>query len=355
MRSVLRTLLVLAVPLAVLATSVGSARGQSPDNKVAAEALFEEGRRLAADGKYAEACPKFADSERLDPSSGTLLNLANCWEKIGRIATAWATYKEAESAANAAGRKDNEATAQRRADALAPKLSRVTLQVTQPIDGMDVKRDGVGVSRAEWGVAIPIDPGHHEIAATAPGFKTWSTGIDVGLDAAQFPVTVPALQPLPVEGPAAPASSAQGISSVPTSATSTARPIPPPPAADTGPPAPGGTQRMLGFVVGGLGVAGVGASAILALVAKAKYNDSLPNCEPNNPDLCGSTGLQQRSNARTLGDAATVSLGVGLAAIVAGGILWWTAPSGTAAPAGSAATRVRIEPTLGGVSLRGAW
>jgi hypothetical protein len=350
MRSVSRTLLALAVPFAVLASQVGAAWGQSPDNKVAAEALFEEGRRLATDGKYAEACPKFVDSQRLDPSPGTLLNLANCWEKIGRIATAWATYKEAEGAAQAAGRKDNEATAQRHADSLASKLSRATVQVTQPVDGMEIKRDGQAVSRAEWGVAIPIDPGHHEVVVSAPGYKTWSTSLDVGLDAAQFTVSVPGLQPLPPEASTASAPSAQPLPTPSTTTSSTARP----PGADTGTSGVG-TQRVLGYVVGGLGVAGVGVSAILAVIAKGKYNDSLQNCEPNNPDLCGSQGLRERSDARTLGDAASVSLGVGLAAIVAGGILWITAPSAAAPPAASAATRVRLEPTLGGVTLHGAW
>src|SRR5438132_9428411 len=95
--------------------------------KAAAEALFEEGRKLMADGKAAEACPKFEASEQLDPSSGTLLNLANCYEKQGRTASAWATYKEAASLANANGRSDHLGVAQKRADALAPKLSRVTV------------------------------------------------------------------------------------------------------------------------------------------------------------------------------------------------------------------------------------
>ena len=115
------------VPIFVLGALSGSARAQtaqSGSDKVAAEALFEDARKLAAAGKYADACPKFADSERLDPSPSTLLNLANCWEKVGRTATAWATYREAESAANAAKRQDYMATAQRHADALAPKLAR---------------------------------------------------------------------------------------------------------------------------------------------------------------------------------------------------------------------------------------
>src|SRR5262249_5643835 len=146
--------------LVATALTVGhAARGQSAagGEKAAAEALFEEGRRLVGQGAYGEACPKFADSQRLDPSPGTLLNLANCWEKLGRTASAWATYREAESAANAARRADYLAAAQRHAEALAPKLARLTVVVTKSVDGLKVKRDGVGVESAEWGVALPVD------------------------------------------------------------------------------------------------------------------------------------------------------------------------------------------------------
>ncbi len=101
-----------AVASAVIALAPGApAFAQGPSSsKVAAESLFEDARQLVTVGKVAEACPKFADSQRLDPSVATLLNLANCWEKLGRTATAWATYREAASAADAAGRKDYLAT-----------------------------------------------------------------------------------------------------------------------------------------------------------------------------------------------------------------------------------------------------
>src|SRR5580658_3235689 len=134
---------VAAASLLLATTLVGSARAQSSSGseKVTAEALFEDGRRLVAAGKYAEACPKFQASQKLDPSAGTLLNLASCWEKAGRSATAWGAYKEAASLADAAGRKDYVATAQRHADALAPKLARLTLTVEQPVDGLQIKRD----------------------------------------------------------------------------------------------------------------------------------------------------------------------------------------------------------------------
>src|SRR5260370_18290385 len=196
--------------IAFSATQVApAARGpaKSPgSNKVTAEALFESGRQLVAEGKYADACPKFADSQRLDASTATLLNLASCWEKLGRTATAWATYREAQSAAHAAGRKDYMATAERHANALAPKLARLTIHVPQPVEGIQIERDGVVVDRAEWGLALPVASGAHVIAATAPGRQAWASAIHIAQDGAAPAVRVPALDPLPVES--SPAASA---------------------------------------------------------------------------------------------------------------------------------------------------
>src|SRR4051812_6541321 len=68
-------------------------------DKATAESLFVEGRRLLAAGKYAEACPKFAESQQIDSGLGTLLNLGDCYEKNGQTASAWASFREAASTA----------------------------------------------------------------------------------------------------------------------------------------------------------------------------------------------------------------------------------------------------------------
>ena len=127
-----------------------------------------------SEGKASEACPKFAESQRLDPSPSTLLNLASCYEKSDHPASAWATYREAASAASGLGRQDLVATAQRHADSLFPTLARMSISVAAPADGMVIALDGVSVGRAEWGVAVPVDPGEHTIEASAPHYKPWS-------------------------------------------------------------------------------------------------------------------------------------------------------------------------------------
>jgi hypothetical protein len=336
-----------SIALVVAAGATASAQPSAGGNKVAAEALFEDGRKLVAEGKYAEACSKFADSERLDPSLGTLLNLASCFEKLGRTASAWVTYREAASAANAAGRKDYIAIAERHADALATKLARLTVIVAQPIDGLRIVRDGVVVDRAEWGTPIPIDTGSHAIEAAAPGHRGWASTVDVTQDGTQATLTVPALEAAPEAAPAAaspPAPEPAPLVAPPTS-------LPPPDAGSSS----GRGQRSVGLVLAGLGVVGLGTGTGLALSAKGKYNDSVRNhCERGNPNLCDPTGVSLRNDARSQGDAATLAFGIGAAALVAGGVLWLTAPSGQATR-DSGAPKLVLIPTLGGAVVKGAW
>jgi serine/threonine-protein kinase len=324
-----------------------SARAQTSNTTVAAEALFEDARNLVTAGKYAEACPKFAESQRLGPSVSTLLNLANCWEKLGHTASAWATYREAASAANAAGRKDYLATAMRRADGLAPRLARLTVTVPQPISGLQVRRDGVAVDAAEWGTAIPVDTGTHTVDASAPGHKPWSVTVDVAQDGSQATASVPLLEELPADAQPPPAAVDSAGTGSPAVAAGTVGPVP----MDTERSAHAGNgQRIAGGVVAGVGVAGIAVSVVLAFAAKGKYNDSLGQCEANNHNLCSTQGVSQRDDARSQGNVATVIMGVGAAAVVAGGIVFFTAPH-----AKSSTAAFVVMPTLGGLVAKGAW
>jgi hypothetical protein len=332
LRGPVSVMVLLALP------GAASAQPSEENDKVAAQALFEDARQLVAAGKYAEACPKFADSERLDASPSTLLNLANCWEKLGRTATAWATYREAQSAANAARRPDYVAVAERHATALAPTLARLTIAVSGTLDGMQIKRDGVLVGSAAWGTAIPVDAGSHTIEASAPAHKAWNTAVEVPRDGAQIAVTVPVLESLPVESPSPPA--------IPSTAVTVSAPLAPRP--ESSPRA--STQRAVGLVVAGAGVVGLGVSGVLALVANAKKQDSLSNGHcPISPNQCDSTGVTLRNQAITAGDAATVAFAIGAAALVTGGVLWLTAPRASDAP------RVALLPAIGGALVRGSW
>lgn len=300
----------------VVLMAAGDARAQSSTDKAAAETLFEEGRKLMAEGHHAEACPKFASSQKLDPGLGTLLNLGNCYELTGKLASAWAQFREAASLASASGDTRRAEAAQKRASDLEPRLARVTIAVpaTSPAN-LEVELDGVAYDRAVVNVAMPIDPGAHEISVKAPGHAVWTTRLQVPEEAAQLTVEVPALQPL--------ATRADG-GTRPTPAV-VPGPVTTPP--DTG----GGARRWSGqrtaaLISGGLGLVAAGCSVAFGLRARADWNDAQGRC----PDgVCASQrDVELGDDARTNANVATVLGGLGLAGIAAGAVLWITAPTG---------------------------
>lgn len=182
---------------ALALTMATSAAAQS--SAAIAEGLFRDGKKLLDEKKYAEACPKFAESARLDPSSGVELALGLCYEGLGKTASAWGAYENAISLARRDNRKDRERAATRHAAALEHTLSHVTIVVPDDVtklEGLQVREDGVAIGAAAWNDA-PVDPGTHTLEVTAPGKKPWSTTFTVDRQHPSQSVNVPELAALP--------------------------------------------------------------------------------------------------------------------------------------------------------------
>jgi hypothetical protein len=292
-----------ALRLAIATTCWASvAFAQSAGDKAAAEALYIEGTKLMVSGDYASACPKLAESERLDPGIGTALFLADCYEKMGKTASAWAQFREAEDLASRQGDAKRAEVAKKHADRLEPSLLRLTIAVSAGGDvaGLEVKRDRAIVGRGQLQEAVPVDPGNHTVSATAPKKKTWTTTVAVK-DAATS-VLVPAL----VDDPDAIARQSE------------------PTGADREDPAK--ARKIVGLAVAGAGVVGVGFSLVLGFAAQSKYAESNQNghCDPQN--RCDSTGAEDRRSASGTATLATIVFAVGVAATGAGLALFLTAP-----------------------------
>ncbi len=181
--------------LAVTVCQLATARAQSAE----AEVLFRDGRDLLKQGKIAAGCDKLVASERLESSVGTLLNLGDCREKLGQLASAWAAFRKAEAMAKRTGGDDKrQAEASRRAAQLEPQLPTLEISVPQRVDGLVVRCDGEIVTDAQWSTARPLDPGNYTIVAEAPGYQAWHTTVPVSLGTKRQVVVVPGLARLPV-------------------------------------------------------------------------------------------------------------------------------------------------------------
>ena len=321
-------------PALCLALHAGSALGQaSASDKASAEALFDQGVRLMKQNGFAEACPKLEQSNRIDPAVGTLLYLGECYERVGKTASAWATFREASSLATNSKQADRARTAAARAQELEPKLSRLSIELAPEvarIEGVVVKRGNQRLEPSLYGTPLPVDPGEYRVEVSAPGYEVWSTPITVAAGGGSASVRVPGLVKT-AESPAAP------------SAAPLPAPAPEPAAPAEAPAATASsqglsTQQVLGLVVGGVGVVGVGLGSYFGVRAISRNSDAEERCPAN---LCDGEGLKLSEDADKDAGVANIAFIGGGVLLATGAVLYLT---GGRSDAG--ADRVALVPTV---------
>ncbi|HYP87011.1 MAG TPA: hypothetical protein VEQ59_02645 [Polyangiaceae bacterium] len=260
----------------------------------AAEALFREGRELLERGDLEAACEKLEASNQLDPSAGTLLNLAACRLKQGKTATAWAHFVSAQRLATNQKRSEQADEAKRRALELEPQLSTLTLLAPAAPAGLEVRRARRVVQPASFGSAMPVDPGPLLIEASAPGYETVQLQITIGMSADRRVVEIPKLKPV----------------------TAGAAYRPAPQVADR-PHATGVTEgphhrSNLPWVIGGAGAGALIAGSIFGVLALSSDSRATKACQVvGNDTACLDT--QDRRNREAL--ASSIGFGVGLVGV----------------------------------------
>lgn len=311
------------------------------DAAAAAQDLFDQAIKLMEANNFAEACGKLEASNRIAWAPGTTINLADCYERMGRLASAWAKFLEAEPHFRNRTPPDPRADiAKKRADALYPKLSRVAIEVpaASKAQGIVVKRDGDAVDESQWGNALPVDPGKHVVEVTAPGKEPWKWESDVQ-GSTPVKVEVPPLK----DGPAAPAGSASATSSSP--------------APEAGLP----TQKKIAIGAAALGVAGLVLGGVTGSLTLAKVSDSNKTCAKlgDGTFRCDAPGGALRDDAKGLATISTIGFIAGGVLAAGGVVLWLTAPSssppasdqtGPAPKSATARRSVWIAPILGPTS-----
>jgi hypothetical protein len=279
----------------------------STDTRALAETLFFTARGLMEAGRYTEACAKLNESYRLDAAAGTLLNLAVCNEKIGKIASAWGEFRDSISEARRQNRPDREQLASERVKVLEPELPFLTIKVptdVRAISGLEITRNGIPLQSAAWDTDLPVDPGKVEIIEKAPGYKPKTLFVTVA-NKQHATLNAEPLELAPI--------------------------VKPPPPFWT-------TKREIGVIVFGAGLVAAGVGTYFGIQAINDKKASDANCPVDlTGQRCKQAGVDTMNNAITEAWVSDITIGVGAAAGIVGAFLFATgapkespeAPGGT--------------------------
>lgn len=290
------------------AVAARPAHAQSSDTTAIAEQLFNQARDLVKANRWDEACPKFEASLRADPVLGTKLNLATCYEHIGKLASAWGLYRDSIELAKRAGDAKRGDFAQKQAAALEPRLPRLTISAPkQPPAGLIVTRDGARLDAGALGVALYVDPGPHEVRASAPGFEAVTRTVTLVEGKAET-LAIPDLTAVPVSV-TEPPGPVKGRVAGPEPVLEISR-----------------TRKYVAMGIGAGGVVAIGAGLLFGREASTTYHDAKALCGSNL--VCGTDdyarGQQHIRDTRFSAAVSTVLVATGGAAIVTGVVVFLT-------------------------------
>ena len=279
-----------------------------------------------------------------NPSPGTLLNLAACQEKQGKIASSWASYLAAARLARTQNRTNIAEEAKQRALELEPKVSHLKIVLSERVPGIQVKIDDITLESAALDAKIPVDPGERTVSISAPGHKASAMKVKIGADHDSQTLNVPRLEKGDAEvappGPSQPGSSDTGPNS---NQGPEKRP-------ERGPP-------VLGYVVGGVGVVVLGVGTAFAFMAKSAYGEAEDEC-PTKAG-CSEAAIDSRGKAESRANIANVGIGLGIVGVGVGAVLILThSPSKAEKPPAATGFRsLRVSPfastSSAGLSLSG--
>jgi hypothetical protein len=277
-------------------------------------------------------------------SPGILLNLGDCYDKIGRTASAWTEFGEAAAAAGRVHRNDQVSEARRRQAAAEPKLTRLAIRVASPVAGLAITRDDSEVASAALGEAIPVDPGTHQVRAEAPGYESWRTSVVASTPGQTITVDVPALTATPAQPAPPPAAE-----STPTGGAA-------PAAFVDNAPARRRSHTVDWALVGGGVVVGIAGGVLWDIGARhaAAANYSYTYAPANTRD-------KQLATATSDYKAALTPYYIGIAGVIAGGaaatagVLLLTVGSGRARATGALRASPWMSASGGGLQVAGGW
>jgi hypothetical protein len=303
----------LAVPLLLALTVTAAPAVAQTRDPAAAESLFRGAKAAEERGDFKAACGLFAESERLDPAAGTLLNQADCEEHLGALATAWGHFLQAKDQLSPGD--DRIAYATQRIAALDKRLPHLSIHLPPNAPpGTVVMRGQVEVHTAALGVPVAVDPGPLALTATVPGHAPVATSVTLA-EGEMKDVT------LKLDAPTATLPGAEGPSTSPTGDGA-------------------GTRRTLAWVAGGVGVAGLGVGVVTGILALGDASTFKNNCSQTTGACQNQTGVDAASSGKTASAVSTAGFIGGGVLVAAGVVLYLT-------------TRSPTSPTVGAMLLPG--
>jgi len=337
--------------LALIAMACGylargsDARGQS--NAAIAQQLFLDGRKLMEAGSIAEACSKFADSQRLDPAVGTLMHLATCHERMGKLAAAWSEFTDVAAQAHKAGQAEREKYAHDHAVALGSKVPKVVIELSHPPEGIRMTLDGAPLPLGILGTELPLDPGDHSLEVIAPGMKPWRQAkLNLAPSAVVTRVRV-TLEEDTSQGSisAAPGAQTGATSAAPGAQTAATAAAAPEQAGNSS----NATRRVIGYGLGGLGLVSLVVAVGEEVTSMGRNND-----ESKYP--AGSTERQTVSDQASAAQTYAIVFGaVGVATIGAGVYLVLSSRDQAATAGGRLSITPLVARGATGATVRFAW
>jgi hypothetical protein len=289
------------VAVLALCVALGMTTPAQAEDRATAEALFQAGREAMDARDYKTACDRFEESHRLEPTAGALLNLANCRDKLGELATAWQRFQEAIEKLPAGDSRL--AVAKERSKALEPRIPKLVLLMSGAPDGLTVLRDGVELGKGSLNLPLPVNPGVHQVIVRVPGRKDWQSSVELK-ESERRELALALGEPLPTTAPDASESRPSPVAEAPA-----AQPEKP---ADR---STGSGQRTLGFAIGGLGLAGLATSLITGAMVISRKSTVERECNGN---LCTQAGLDAADSGKTLSTVSTIAFAVGAAGVGVG-------------------------------------
>jgi hypothetical protein len=275
--------------LASLGLSAAPAFAQSAADLKRARAQFQRGIELEQASNWSDAIQQFREVGTIKMTPQVRFHIAYCEEGLGRLVTALGGYELALAEAERVG-ADFKSEVETAITRLRERIPKLLIERGAGAEAAIVQLDGVDVGASSVGVEIPLDPGPHTVAATAPGYQAFTTTAD--LKEREVTRVTLELEAEPTPDPNAQQDEPEKV------IVFREREAP---------------KRLVPYVIGGTGVAFLIAGGVLFALRESTAADLEEKCP--DPNRCPKSNEDTYDRLKFYSWSAPVAIGVGVAGI----------------------------------------